>query len=1212
MAQLLKDLIDIPERAGADDYVLRLTSSTDDDAALRATLDQYVLTESLSANFVAALDLVSDALRMNTSRASYLTGSFGSGKSHFMAVLYALLGNHAAARTDQFRELTGRYDADLSGKKLLRLTYHLLGAKSLEEAVFKGYLEQVRKLHPKAPLPAIHVTDELLRDADNLRARLGDESFLRGLGSNSEDDGWGNIVESNWTVDEYSAARHAGPEDPQRRSLVSALVDTYFRSFTESAAYIDLDRGLVAITEHAKSLGFAGIVLFLDELVLWLAFAVRDNEFFARESQKITKLVESSGTRRSIPVISFVSRQMDLRKWFADAGASGAEQDALDRAFHYQKGRLTEIKLGDDNLAEIAHARLLRPKNTEAAAIIDAAFSDVTRKPEVWDILRDSLNTSEEHRGASEKEFRLTYPFSPVLVSTLRNLSAVMQRERTALKVMQRMLVDRRDTLTVEDLVPVGDAFEYVVSGNTPIDSHAQTMFKAATDLYTTKLRPALMSKHEVTEQQLTSDPQSVPAGYRGQERVAKTLLLAAVAPKVPALGDIDSSRLAALNHGSIKSRMAGGEARTVLGVIREWQREIPEISLGEGTNPVIRVQLADVDYQSVIDRISRQDSMGARRQLVRDLVHKALDVSTQSDLGGAAVKSVTWRGSRREVDIVFGNVRDASSLPEASFDSRPGTWRIVVDYPFDEDGYTSEDDIARVDRLMGATSRRTIVWLPRFFSEKATDELALLVKLNWLFTGIGDRWRENTDHLSASDQAQARGILENLYRGTLASFGLLLKQAYGIDSPENQYFVDDLPQYEALSSLSRELGPVLPIATDLSSALDKIVDQAFSTLYPRHPDFSLPDEEVTIRQLETVRTYIESAASHREGRVPTEPGVERKACQRIAGPLQVGKATEDHFLFGPETFAFWAGELDRAETNGRVTVGDLNQRIENLMPSWGLRPEVRDLVVFAWSQLRKRAWVEAGQAIATPPLGKFRPSIELRAEALPDEFDWERARDNAAKLLGYTMPRTFLTGANAAEFAAQIRSRASEGLEDLGALISALATAERALELPDGAANRSSAIVELQSTLKQLSRTSANVELIGSLADMHLQVSLQTAARLRESAAQDIVALNAFHWVMITTLIQGTSESGPRGDDARSIFDHLSSSVSTPDGELARNLTALSRELAKWISGPPVGPKPEPATTKTVSNEAELSDLVKSLGSDPNKYPITVSWSSL
>ena len=122
MTVLLRDVIDIPERVGSDDYVLRLTDSTDDDAHIAATLDAYVLTQSLHENFDAALNLVADAITRNTSRAAYLTGSFGSGKSHFMAVLYALLGNHPAVRTPKFQSLTGHYDGALAGKRLRRPT----------------------------------------------------------------------------------------------------------------------------------------------------------------------------------------------------------------------------------------------------------------------------------------------------------------------------------------------------------------------------------------------------------------------------------------------------------------------------------------------------------------------------------------------------------------------------------------------------------------------------------------------------------------------------------------------------------------------------------------------------------------------------------------------------------------------------------------------------------------------------------------------------------------------------------------------------------------------------------------------------------------------------------------------------------------------------------------------------------------------------------
>jgi hypothetical protein len=48
-------------------------------------------------------------------------------------------------------------------------------------------------------------------------------------------------------------------------------------------------------------------------------------------------------------------------------------------------------------------------------------------------VLLDGINTDEQHPGASEAAFRLTYPFSPALVSTLRSLASAMQRERTAL-----------------------------------------------------------------------------------------------------------------------------------------------------------------------------------------------------------------------------------------------------------------------------------------------------------------------------------------------------------------------------------------------------------------------------------------------------------------------------------------------------------------------------------------------------------------------------------------------------------------------------------------------------------------------------------------------------------------------------------------------------------------------------------------------------------
>ena len=88
-----------------------------------------------------------------------------------------------------------------------------------------------------------------------------------------------------------------------------------------------------------------------------------------------------------------------------------------------------------------------------------------------------------------------------------------MQRERTALKVMQQMLVSRRDTLTVDDVVPVGDSFDYIVQGRDALDPQAAALFRSATALYRDKLRPILLAASNLTEEDAAGDPERLPAG---------------------------------------------------------------------------------------------------------------------------------------------------------------------------------------------------------------------------------------------------------------------------------------------------------------------------------------------------------------------------------------------------------------------------------------------------------------------------------------------------------------------------------------------------------------------------------------------------------------------------------------------------------------------------------------------------------------------------
>jgi predicted ATPase len=131
MTVLLRDVLTIPERAGAEDYVLRLTDSVGS-ARVAQTLAEYVVTPALADSFDQALGLVAEAASSGISRGAFLSGSFGSGKSHFMAVLYALLHGEPAAREKlELQPVVAKHDPELQGKKVMPLVFHLLCAESM-------------------------------------------------------------------------------------------------------------------------------------------------------------------------------------------------------------------------------------------------------------------------------------------------------------------------------------------------------------------------------------------------------------------------------------------------------------------------------------------------------------------------------------------------------------------------------------------------------------------------------------------------------------------------------------------------------------------------------------------------------------------------------------------------------------------------------------------------------------------------------------------------------------------------------------------------------------------------------------------------------------------------------------------------------------------------------------------------------------------------
>jgi hypothetical protein len=620
---LLKDLIDIPEHIDKGQYVLRLTEGVTDPTA---TVQSYVPTPQLVHCFDDALSFIRGSLQGATSKATYLHGSFGSGKSHFMAILHLILsGNSTARAIPELAPIIQKHNPWIEGKKFLLVPYHMIGAHDVESGILGGYVDFVRRTHPHSPIPGVYLAEGLFQDASALRQRMGDQAFFAALSEGFDPDSDFGDVDAPWTAARFQQALDASPGAEERSQLIAALVAKFFGSYDTQAggrgeAFLSLDKGLSVISRHAQQLGYDGLILFLDELILWLASHATDLKFIHQEGQKLAKLVEAQTADRPIPIVSFIARQRDLSELIGSSVPGSNRMNFSDALKHWE-GRFHKITLEDRNLPVIVERRLLRCRNENAKQQLDAAFEQVAKA-------RESVLTTLLTTNGDRDMFRKVYPFSPALVQTLIAVSSVLQRERTALKVMMQLLVEQRDTLALGDLVPVGDLFDMVAHGDEAFSPEMAIHFDNAKRLYHTKLLPMLEKQHgrrEELEQAPINDPRRV--SFRNDDRLIKTLLLSALVPEVETLRGLNADRLAALNHGTIRTPIPGKEGSEVLRRCRAWAAVVSDLRVGEGNNPSISLQLSGVDTESIIAQAAREDNHGNQVRRVRQMLFEQMGI---------------------------------------------------------------------------------------------------------------------------------------------------------------------------------------------------------------------------------------------------------------------------------------------------------------------------------------------------------------------------------------------------------------------------------------------------------------------------------------------------------------------------------------------------------------------------------------------------------
>ena len=1163
MTTLLRDVIPIPEQVYQGDFVLKLTEGVE---KVEQTLGTYVVTPQLTTAFDDALGFVKGAVDASQSKATYLHGSFGSGKSHFMAVLHLLLQHNPQARSvPELAQVVAKHDHWVEGRKFLLVPFHMIGAKSMESAILGRYAEYVRQLHPEAPVPGVFLAEKLFADAEGLRQSLGDEAFLAKINQGRGDSAWGALDEG-WTAESYAQALQAPPRSETRSRLVGDLLESYFSSYGDVAAsgdreaFLPLDDGLSVLSRHASDLGYDAVVLFLDELILWLASHSAEPAFVSREGQKLAKLVEAEITDRPAPLISFVARQRDLKELVGEH-VTGAEELSFADVLSWWEARFHKITLEDRNLPAIASRRILKPGSDDARGELDRCFEETTRvRPEVLETLLG--------KEGDREMFRQLYPFSPALVQALVAISGVLQRERTALKVMLQLLVDQRDTLELGQLVPVGDLFDVIARGDEPFTEGMRVHFRNARRLWEEKLLPLLEEEHgqrwEVVRARAEDD--SLRQAFSNDGRLIKTLLLAALVPEIEAFKGMTAGRLATLNHGTMRAPIPGREAQMVLGKLRKWAARVGQVRLSDDTaNPTVQVQLSGVDTEAIVEKARIQDNAGERMRKIREILYGELGIRSREDLFER--HEISWKGHSHAFQLIFGNVRE---LPDESLKPAGPDWRVVLDFPFDREGHTPQDDLARIESFRhGSGAASTLIWLPSFLSRKTQKDLGDLVVLDHLLTG--ERFDGYASHLSAVDRQTARALLDNRRSQLREQIRMSLEMAYGV-APAAPGVVDESHGLaDHFQSLDPTFQPRPPVGANLRQAFESLLGQVLDHRYPAHPDFG---REVKIGDLRKAHEVLQEAVAEPDGRILVERPL-RPILRDLAQPLKLGTMHETHFVLS----AHWRSHFDRriagrasGATNAgdgdgaSLTVGKLRSWIDQPEPM-GLPTPAANLVLLVFAEETNRSfYLHGGPVPAT--LDRLADELELREQELPAVDVWEEAVARAERDFGLASSK-LLNAINVADLAEKVQQQARDFREPVNRLRAALLKQAESFEIADDAP-RLQSLARATTLIEILIGGSTPARVIVVLAEADLGEVPEAVVKTMSRAAALERSMAGIKWELFESVRQLPAE---RGDEGRALVEELRAVLAIDEQAtaLAPKLEALEqRALELLTAGPP------------------------------------------
>jgi hypothetical protein len=547
---------------------------------------------------------------------------------------------------------------------------------------------------------------------------------------------------------------------------------------------------------------------------------------------------------------------------------------------------------------------------------------------------------------------------------------------------------------------------------------------------------------------------------------------------------------------------------------------------------------------------------------------------------------------------VLFENVRRTT---DEALRSSGDDWKIVIDFPFDSEGKSPQDDVDRIDAFREKEeSQKTIVWLPEFFSAKTQTELGQLVIIDHLLRG--NNLDQHASDLSAQDRETARTILQSRQSALWSKLQSVVEAAYGIHSLSHPGSLDD--SYNIKDSQFTSLFPSLtlqrPVGSSLGDGLQHLLDQALTHQYPKHPKFG---QEVKVgKPLRDVLQVCQEAAHTPDGRIFVDDSGVRKALKNICDPLELGSMGETHFVLE----GYWKTLFNKALTASakeNPDVADMRSWIGN---DRGLPREIENLLIIVYAEQTNRSFIRYGTNHLAK-LDDLPADVGLRQEELPDEADWIETKKRVADLFGDDLSR-LLNASNLAGLSDKFQGEdgyLTKYNGDCAALPGRLQLILQKLQVSDEAASECDRVKTAKAARDFFEAIDGlePTQMVKAVAGARIETSGKAMGRSIKTAAAVLASLlEPNRW----ELFEAVAEiSDKRKTDATLLMDDLRRSLMMDEFALAGGLPAKLSEAAgravKLLRPPksePV-PVPDPLPTKSGWKRLDSGAVERMAGND-------------